>query len=104
MWLTRLKKFIKKYWIIPSILAVGITYLLSLPSKLFTDRYSTVLEDQQGNLLSASIAPDGQWRFPLTSEVPTKFSEALLLTEDKRFYHHFGVDMLALARAIRQKV
>jgi len=100
-----LKKFIKKYRIVLSLLVVaGIVYIFSLPSKLFSDPYSTVLDDYRGNLLSASIATDGQWRFPFTVEVPAKFSEALLLTEDKRFYRHLGVDVFALSRAIRQNV
>jgi penicillin-binding protein 1C len=99
-----LKKFIRKYWLVLSLAAGAIIYFFSLPSILFNDPYSTVLDDRQGNLLNASIASDGQWRFPFTTEVPTKFSEALLLTEDKRFYHHFGVDVLALSRAMRQNI
>ena len=100
-----MKKILKKYRVLLSIISVmSIVYYFSLPSKLFNDPYSTVLDDHQGNLLSASIASDGQWRFPFTNEVPEKFSEALILTEDKRFYNHFGVDLLALSRAIRQNV
>ncbi len=100
-----MKRIIKKYWITLSLLLVAsITYFFSLPSRLFNDPYSTVLDDRQENLLSASIARDGQWRFPFSTKVPAKFSAALLLTEDKRFYHHYGVDILALARAIRQNV
>src|SRR4051812_40113324 len=83
---------------------VSIIYYFSLPSKLFNDPYSTVLEDRQGNLLSASIAQDGQWRFPFDNEVSDKFVDAIILTEDKRFYNHFGVDLLALSRAARQNI
>ncbi len=100
-----MKKNIQKYWIRLSVLlVVGIVYFFSLPASLFNNPYSTVLDDRQGNLLSAAIAADGQWRFPFTEEVPGKFSEALVFAEDKRFYHHPGVDFLALARAVRQNV
>jgi len=77
-------------------------YYFVLPDKLFKDPYSTVLNDRNGNLLSASIAGDGQWRFPFSMEVPQKFQEALVLAEDKRFYRHPGVDLLSLGRAAQQ--
>jgi penicillin-binding protein 1C len=75
-----------------------------LPTKIFRDPYCTVLNDRNGKLLSASIAADGQWRFPLEVDVPVKFEEALLLMEDKRFYHHWGVDPVSIGRAIKQNV
>jgi membrane carboxypeptidase/penicillin-binding protein PbpC len=84
---------------------LGLTlYCFSLPKLLFTDPYSTVLQDRQGELLSAGIAPDGQWRFPETHEVPDKFAQALITYEDRRFHRHIGVDVLALLRAVRQDI
>lgn len=79
-------------------------YYFALPEPLFTKPYSTVLEDEQGELLSAAIARDGQWRFPQLDTVPEKFKEALILFEDKRFYGHPGVDVLSLARAVKQNL
>ncbi|MEL6192841.1 MAG: penicillin-binding protein 1C [Bacteroidota bacterium] len=78
-----------------------ILFISSLPSPLFKDPLSTVLLDKNGELLGARIAKDGQWRFPEIEEVPEKFATALIQFEDKRFYHHPGVDPLAMARAIR---
>jgi penicillin-binding protein 1C len=75
-----------------------------LPGHLFKDPYSTVIEAANGELLSATIATDGQWRFPEAVEVPEKFSKALIVYEDKRFYDHPGVDVLSLARALRQNL
>ncbi len=77
-------------------------YFFSLPSRLFNNPYSTVLEDRSGQLLSASIAPDGQWRFPEGSRVNEKFEKAIVAFEDKRFWSHPGFDPLAMARALRQ--
>jgi penicillin-binding protein 1C len=78
--------------------------LYCLPEDLFDDPYSTVLEDRNGTLLSATIAEDGQWRFPVNNDVPAKFTEALLAYEDKRFRNHPGVDILSLGRALRQNI
>jgi penicillin-binding protein 1C len=75
-----------------------------LPLHPFRDPYSTVLLDHNGALLSASIAADGQWRFPPTDSVPAKFAAAIVAYEDRRFYHHPGVDLPALARALTRNV
>ncbi len=85
-------------------LLLVLAYTFSLPSNLFRDPYSTVLEDRSGQLLAASIARDGQWRFPATDQLNEKFEKALIAYEDKRFPFHPGVDILALVRAIRQNV
>jgi len=70
-----------------------------LPRKLFTAPTSFVIEDSEGNLLNASIATDGQWRFPYNKNVPQKFIDCITTFEDKRFFEHPGVDINALARA-----
>lgn len=81
-----------------------IFYLFSLPTVLFNDTYSTVLEDRNHSLLSASIAADGQWRFPEGKSIPEKFKEAIVIFEDRRFYYHIGVDPFSFGRAIRQNI
>ncbi|MEO7990265.1 MAG: hypothetical protein ABI663_12040 [Chryseolinea sp.] len=50
-------------------LVMLVVYYFCLPNTLFNDSYSTVLEDSKGELLSASIAEDGQWRFPEVDSV-----------------------------------
>jgi penicillin-binding protein 1C len=85
-------------------LVVSVAYYFSLPSSLFDDPYATVLEDQHGNLLSAAISGDGQWRFPQGIKIPAKFRDAVILFEDKRFFHHPGVDPVSLARALKQNI
>src|SRR6185369_16318104 len=73
-----------------------------LPSPLFITPTSTVLTDRNGNLMGALIAGDGQWRFPYKRNISEKFRKAIVQFEDKRFYHHPGVDVVALARAAYQ--
>lgn len=86
------------------LLALAVAYYFCLPDKLFDEPYSTVLEDSRGDLLCASIAADGQWRFPELNEVPVKFQQALIAYEDKRFFSHPGVDLLSMGRAMRQNI
>lgn len=81
-----------------------VAYYFCLPKKVFHNPYSTVVNDRAGKLLSASIAIDGQWRFPSEGEVPDKFVQAILLAEDKRFNSHWGVDPLSIGRAVRENL
>ncbi len=74
------------------------------PGRLFRAPYSTVLLDRNGALLGASIAGDGQWRFPPGGDPPEKFARAVILYEDHRFHSHFGVDPVAVLRAVRSNV
>ena len=99
-----MSKIKKRYILLTLSLISLVSFYFSLPSTLFKVPYSTVLEDRDQNLLSASIAADGQWRFPQGGKLPDKFKEAIVLFEDKRFHHHFGMDPLSFARAIRQNV
>lgn len=77
-------------------------FVFSLPKPLFFTPTSYVIEASNGNLLSAAIAKDGQWRFPTADSIPEKFEKCIIVFEDKRFYQHFGVDLIALARATKQ--
>jgi penicillin-binding protein 1C len=91
---------------------VGLTMILGaivafgfcLPEPLFKSPTSFVVESANGELLSAAIASDGQWRFPAADSVPTKFRKCIVAFEDKNFYKHPGVDPIAIARAIEQNL
>ncbi len=78
-----------------------IIFYFILPNKLFKTPTSYVIEDTNGNLLNATIAADGQWRFPYNKNVPQHFVDCITTYEDKRFFLHAGVDMSAIARAIK---
>ncbi len=81
-----------------------IIYWWILPKTLFEKPISTILTSKSGELLGASIAVDGQWRFPHNEYVPDKFRKAILTFEDKRFGYHWGFDALAFGRAIGQNI
>lgn len=83
---------------------IGAISLTFLCRPAFNSPVSAVLESNDGTLLSARIASDGQWRFPQSDDVPDKFAKAIITYEDKRFFHHHGIDILAIARALRLNI
>ncbi|WP_242692220.1 penicillin-binding protein 1C [Aridibaculum aurantiacum] len=85
-----------------SLILSSVLFYFSLPTPLFHSQTSFVLEDAEGELLNASIAADGQWRFPYNEAVPEKFIECITTFEDKRFFYHPGVDPIAIGRAVWQ--
>jgi penicillin-binding protein 1C len=75
-----------------------------LPSPLFPDSYSRIVLSEDGVLLDAQVASDGQWRFPAGEEYSGRLESAIIAKEDSRFYFHPGVDFPAIARAILQNL
>jgi penicillin-binding protein 1C len=65
---------------------------------------STTIVDRHGKLLRAYAMADGRWRLPVhaATEVDPTYLKLLLAYEDRRFYSHGGVDLLALGRAVFQ--
>jgi penicillin-binding protein 1C len=94
-------------WIIAAI-AGGMAGLFQAfgPAPLGRDlEVSTLVLDRNGKLLRAYLTNEGRWRLPATKEqVDPRYFDALFAYEDKRFFHHRGVDPLALARAAFQLV
>ncbi len=86
------------------LLGLLIWFWLALPSKLFHTATCYVIEDKDGNLLNATIAADGQWRFPYNKNVPQKFIDCITTFEDRRFFKHPGVDPVSIGRAIIKNV
>ena len=70
-----------------------------------TPDVSVVVEARSGKLLRGFTVADGRWRLPVkTNEVSKPYLRQLIAFEDKRFYSHGGVDILAAFRAISQAV
>jgi len=66
----------------------------------YSNNYAQLIFSERGVLMNATLAADDQWRFSPTLDVPEKLEKAILTFEDKRFYHHPGVDPIAVARAL----
>ncbi len=67
------------------------------PTRLILDRSGQFL----GEVPDPSSVEVGYW--PLDS-IPPRIAAAILGIEDRRFYHHPGVDLLAVLRAIQQNI
>lgn len=79
-----------------------LVYYFSLPSPLFKVPYSTVVESEEGRLLGAKIANDGQWRFPENDTLPEKFRKCIVTFEDQHFYQHPGFNPVSVFNAMVQ--
>jgi len=81
-----------------AIIAGGIAGLIDVfgPSPLGkTIELSTIVIDRNGKLLRPYVTSNGRWRLPATREsVDPRYLDMLLAYEDKRFWHHRGVDPL----------
>jgi len=64
---------------------------------------SPVVTDAAGGSLLARVSADDQWCTPVTlDEVSPWLVQATIAVEDERFFSHFGVDPIAVARAAGQ--
>ncbi|TCK08366.1 penicillin-binding protein 1C [Marinobacterium mangrovicola] len=65
------------------------------------DSTANVVLDQQGERLATRLSVDGFWREPVSlEEIDPRLIEMLVAYEDKRFWQHPGVDLLAVLRAM----
>ena len=63
---------------------------------------SSIVADNDGRWLSGFTVEDGTWRIAADIDyIDSRFIDRLIAIEDKRFYNHSGVDMIAIARAMR---
>ncbi|MDL2315995.1 transglycosylase domain-containing protein [Desulfovibrio sp. OttesenSCG-928-A18] len=66
---------------------------------------SPVLLDKDGVLIHARLSEREEWCLPVPlSEMGHWLPKVLVAVEDKRFYRHSGVDLIALARAGAQNI
>lgn len=104
-WINKYKSAKLKHKIaIPLCVAFFVWYLFCLPSPLFDVPYSTVVTDRNGELLGARIADDQQWRFPALDSVPEKYKICLMAFEDRYYKYHWGVNPVAVGRAMNQNI
>lgn len=89
--------------------AIVLLFLLALavvpvPSPPFERDYSPVVVDGEGRILRVFLNQRQQWHLPprADQQTPANLVRAVLCFEDRRFYHHPGVDPRALVRAAIQ--
>lgn len=74
--------------------------LALVPRPLLHGPLSPALRANDGRLLTARVANDGQWRLQPADSVPRRFQLCLLTYEDARYRYHLGLDPLAMLRAL----
>lgn len=79
---------------------LGVLAVFLVPIPKLKQKQSSVLYDKNGSLLSATIADDGQWRFPIEGNLPKPLKQSILAYEDAYFYKHFGVNPISIAKSI----
>lgn len=101
-----LKKIKLWQWGVIISLSIALLYFAIPPDNpLFATEYSTIVKDEQGNLLHAYINKEEQWHFPPSKvNIPEKLKEAVITYEDEAFYSHLGIDPSAIARAFYNNV
>lgn len=89
----------RKITIILSILFAAFLGFLCIPVPKFETSYSTVVTDEDRDLLGARVAGDGQWRFPATNCYSDKYVQCVLEYEDKYFFLHPGFNPVSFIDA-----
>jgi penicillin-binding protein 1C len=82
---------------------IFLTFLLAnwvfpLPDRI---EYSTIITDDKGEVVHAFLTRDQQWRMKTElGEISPLLRKTIVEKEDKYFYYHPGVNLLAMARAL----
>ncbi|MFY7788209.1 MAG: transglycosylase domain-containing protein, partial [Thermoflexibacteraceae bacterium] len=70
-----------------------------------TIQYSQIVTAKDGTVLSGFLSPDDKWRMKTElHEITPDLQKAFIEKEDKYFYYHFGINPLAIGRALLQNV
>ncbi len=83
--------------------AIFITLNAAFPVPLKAARHaSPVVTDKDGRWMTGFTVEDGTWRIKADlSDIDPRLTERLIAIEDKRFWRHSGVDVIAILRASR---
>lgn len=98
---------LKRHKTLVRIIALAVMLFLAflcVPVPRFEKPYSTILTAQDGELLGAKIADDGQWRFPATNRYSDKYVACLLEYEDQQFFRHVGFNPISFFEALTQNL
>ncbi|MCL1940294.1 MAG: penicillin-binding protein 1C [Synergistaceae bacterium] len=66
---------------------------------------SPSIYDRNGTLFHVKLSPESEWSIPIPLDQMGKWLPMVAVgVEDKRFYSHFGIDALSIARAAFQNI
>ncbi len=77
-------------------------WLFPLPDRV---EYSTIVTDDKGAVIHAFLTRDQQWRMKTElTEISPLLRKTIIEKEDKYFYYHPGVNLLAMTRALGRNI
>src|SRR5689334_18302736 len=101
----KLLLLVKRFVIVAFSLFAGflvLNFLFPLPDRI---DYSTTITDSNGEVVNAFLTKDEKWRMKTElNEISPVLRKTIIAKEDKYFYHHPGVNFIALARAAGMNV
>ena len=99
-----MKKYLLSLVLLAAAIFSGLWLTVDLnPEKVTAIYGSPALYDINGTLFHVRLSPDSEWQIPVPlSEMGRWLPLVAVNAEDGRFYSHFGIDPLAMARAVWQ--
>src|SRR5215475_6773477 len=75
-----------------------LNWIFPLPDKI---EYSTIITDDKGEVIHAFLTHDQQWRMKTElAEISPLLRKTIVEKEDKYFFYHWGINPLAVLRAL----
>ena len=101
-----MKKLILSLFTLSLIIFSGLWLTIDLnPERVTTIFGSPALYDSEGRLFHVRLSPDSEWQIPIPlSEMGKWLPLVAVNAEDGRFYSHFGIDLVAMMRALFKDV
>jgi penicillin-binding protein 1C len=79
-----------------------LNWIFPVPDKI---EYSTIITDNKGEVVHAFLTKDQQWRMKTElDEISPLLRKTIVEKEDKYFYRHPGVNVVAVARAFLKNI
>lgn len=103
--LNRLRKWQRVLLLLAVLMPLSFCVLSILFPLRVLPEYSTVVLDDKGEVIHAFLTSDEKWRLKTElHEVSPLLRKTILHKEDKHFYHHPGINPLAMLRALFMNV
>ncbi len=94
----------KKLFLVPVILFSVLWFNIDINPERVTKIFgSPAFYDVNGKLFNVRLSPASEWQIPVPlNEMGTWLPIVAVNAEDGRFYRHFGIDFIAMLRAVAQ--
>lgn len=88
------------FWATTTLFFFFILFDLTCPFRVKVP-YSQLIMSEEGDVIHSFLSSDDKWRMKVElEEINTDLKKAILAKEDKYFYSHFGVNPIAICRAL----